>query len=171
MALDLASIPDAHDGPSGPVEHTAALRGLPATPSRRGFFRAVAFAGITVGSAALTVGSSLLPSKPAIAEVSPTGLTEWPRNDCTDAYPNGYTERSDESSSAYTYDGKACFGAPVTNTNCRWAWHKNPTTGRCQSGSSRNAWRWTVNGRVYRCSDGYASGTTTLTICRARVVP
>ncbi|PZG02225.1 hypothetical protein [Micromonospora deserti] len=165
MTLKLHAIPTSNDPAASGGQPSLALAGIPTTPSRRGFMRTVVFAGLTLGASALLLGVSRRGS----AETSPTGLTEWSRNDCADAYPGGYTQVADQSNSAYTYDAAACFGAPISNKNCRLGWHFNPTTGRCQSGSPYNAWRWTVNGRTYRCSDGFASGTTTLTICRQRV--
>lgn len=173
MALDLGSIPDANDRSADDGPRSGVLTDLPTAPSRRGFLRAMGYAGLAMGAAALTVGWVVRRGNSAIADTSPTGLTEWRANNCTDAYGTaGYTQQADLANSAYTYDAPACWGAPISNKHCRYGWHANPTTGHCGNNpNNHNGWRWTVNGRTYRCSDGYPAGSTTLTICRQRVVP
>ncbi len=194
MTLDLTTIPDVdagnEPGATGKkLEPTEALTGLGALAKRRTVLRGVALAGASIGASALTWGQAGTPT--AHAETSPTGLTGWDRNDCRDAYPNGYNEMRDNTG-IYTNEPGACFGGSyVGSTLCdSTGWHRadsqriswsrtnsyRPISTACGATTTKNAWRWTVNGVTYRCSDGimsvkYFGSTwyTYLTICRARV--
>lgn len=171
MALEFSSIPDAHESGNGTAQPTKALSKLPRENSnRRGFFRALWLGGVGVGAAALTIGPM---SRPRLANASTVDyhFSEWPADDCSDAYPDGYGQQSD-TQGAYTGGNgyaAACVGFSHRGSGyCRWRWHRSPITTMCGSGSTRNSWQWkTPDGRVWRCSDGYDNGY--YSICRARI--
>lgn len=189
MTLQLSEIPDAVS--EEPVrERTKALTELGSLAKRRTVLRAMALAGATIGATALG-WSPLGRAGQARAETSPTGLTGWDALDCKDAYPNGYAEERDNVG-VYTAEPGACFGGYyIGSTMCdSTGWHKavseriswsqtrsyRPISTACGATTTKNAWRWTVNGVTYRCSDGVMSvkyyGMTWysyLTICRAKV--
>lgn len=190
-ALDLDSIPAlaAEEAPAG-AERTEALSALGSLASRRTVLRGVALSGATMGAVAL--GWSPLSKAPvAAAETSPTGLTGWDAIDCKDGYPQGYAEERDNVG-IYTNEPAACYGGYMIGSSLcdSTGWHKNtyerysyaetrsfrPISTACGATTTKNAWKWTVNGVTYRCSDGamsvYYYGYryyTYLTICRARV--
>lgn len=188
MTLDLTSIPDS-DATSGAGEKTSALSGLGSLAKRRTVLRGMALSGATVGAVALG-WSPLGKASSASAETSPTGLTGWDANDCKDGYPNGYAESRD-TEGAYTAEPAACYGGYIIgSTMCdSYGWHKTeskqlswvqsvkrrPISTACGATTTKNAWRWTVNGTTYRCSDGVSTyyywglGYSYLTICRAKV--
>lgn len=179
MTLDLDTIPDS-DAPAT-RDLGVALSELPAVrPGRRGVLKGVALSGVTLGAAALSVGGS---AAPAAAETSPSGLDGWDRNDCSDAYSRGYRESRDNSGEFRDAPG-ACFGgSAISSTNCDAdGWHRADSEGektfRPLSGScaGKNAWKWTVDGVTYRCSDGRTTEPvfwiwtrSYLSICRAAV--
>lgn len=189
MTLALDQIPDVDVAPAG-AEKTQALSALGAVARRRTVLRGMALAATTIGATALgwspTGGRSA-----AWAETSPSGLQGWDRTDCRDAYPDGYTEAVD-TEGAYTSRRAACFGGyRMGSTLCdstgfhrsdverrSWSqtWAYRPLSTACGSYSTKNAWKWTVDGVTYRCSDGSmsvryfgASWYTYLTICRSVV--
>lgn len=157
MTLDLDTIPDSDAPASGGPG--IALSDLPSVrPGRRGVLKGVALSGMTLGATALTWGSA---AAPAVAETSPSGLDGWDRNDCSDAYPRGYREQRDNTGQYRNIAG-ACFGgSAIGSDNCDAdGWHRvdsvgsttyRPVSGSC---SGKNAWKWTVDGVTYRCSDG-----------------
>jgi hypothetical protein len=188
--LTLEQIPDA-EGASPGAASTTMLADLKATRSRRRtVLRGVALGAMTVGATALD-WSGLFSGRAARAETGPGGLWGWDRNDCTDAYPNGYNEAPDTGGA---FAGTAaCFGGTARGNHfCSGSgWFKN---GVLKEGKLRditatyvpkyfcgspphNAWKWTTpDGLVYRCSDGYktiepsdAIPQTFFAICRARV--
>lgn len=184
MTLTLADIPDV-DAPS--AQPTTALTGLGSLAKRRTVLRGMALAGATIGAGALGVVNG----RRAGAETSPTGLQGWDAIDCSDAYPRGYNEQRDTTGDFVNEPG-ACFGgSQMGSTLCdSTGWHRSdtvyvsssrsnsyrPISSACGATSTKNAWKWTVNGVTYRCSDGVMSvrywGRTWysyLTICRARV--
>jgi hypothetical protein len=177
MALEFESIPDAYPEDHGVVaaEPTRTLRELPAKPSRRNVLRAITFAAVGLGAAALTLPWSTR-GRRAFAETGRGGLLGFDNAHCLDAYPNGYGEHYD-SGGAYTsrngYAAACTGGAYISNSYCLFGWHRYPRSDRCgPSGHTRNAWRWTTSdGRVYRCSDGnwIINGRSYFTVCRARV--
>lgn len=190
LALD--DIPDADpalrtDEPRG---RTQALTQLGSLAQRRTVLKGVALAGATIGATALG-WSPLGGSRAAFAETSPGGLQGWDAMDCKDAYPNGYNEQRD-TTGAFVNEPGACFGgSEMGSTLCdSTGWHRSdtvssgflqqtayrPISTACGASTTKNAWRWTVNGVTYRCSDGTKSlrvfginWYTYLTICRARV--
>lgn len=192
MTLNLDSIPYADDADArgGGRERTRALTDLGALAQRRTVLKGVALAGATIGATALG-WSPVAGARRAFAESSPTGLIGWDANDCRDAYPNGYNEQRD-TTGAYVNEPGACFGGnEMGSTLCdSTGWHRadtvrvnwstthayRPISTACGATTTKNAWKWTVNGVTYRCSDGTKSARyygwnwyTYLTICRARV--
>ncbi|QQS00028.1 MAG: hypothetical protein IPK37_13905 [Austwickia sp.] len=159
MTLQLSEIPDAVS--EEPVrERTKALTELGSLAKRRTVLRAMALAGATIGATALG-WSPLGRAGQARAETSPTGLTGWDALDCKDAYPNGYAEERDNVG-VYTAEPGACFGGYyIGSTMCdSTGWHKavseriswsqtrsyRPISTACGATTTKNAWRWTVNG-------------------------
>lgn len=186
MALTFAHIPDqerpgAHAVPSG------ALRGLDLPGSRRSVLRAATLGAMVLGAAALDWSFG---GRAARAERGTYGSQGWDRNDCRDAYPDGYTE-SPDTSGVHKNNYPACYGGSWQGSNyCDAGWHKYgtwytgtvradhvPVSTACGATTTKNAWRWTTpDGAVYRCSDGYTTfwsgnqrGQTYLTICRSAV--
>lgn len=181
MTLDLNSLPDL-DQPAT-TDATDALADIDQVVRRRTVLKGVTLSAIALGTGALSMAGA---SK-AAAETSPTGLTGWDANDCKDAYPNGYNEQRDNYG-IYTAEPGACFGGTFIGSNfCDAAgWYRNetdrynqtyrPISSACGATSTKNAWRWTVNGVTYRCSDGRITipsywyySRTYLAICRAKV--
>ncbi|MBP2477484.1 hypothetical protein JOF53_006356 [Crossiella equi] len=185
MPLELTAIPSA-EAPGPEAQPTSALRRLDLRSSRRTLFKAVAFSAVALGASTL----NLFGARSASAETGPFGLSGWDRNDCRDAYPNGYDEVGD-TTGAYVNTYAACLsGTWRGSTYCEAGWHKYgtyqngavqsqhvPISTSCGTSTTKNAWKWTTpDGKVYRCSDGYStfwgpgqSGQTYLTICRAPV--
>ncbi|MCK2238376.1 MULTISPECIES: hypothetical protein [unclassified Crossiella] len=177
MTLRLDLIPHADVLPEGGYSSTGGLRALRTPASRRGVLRGVALSALTLGTLSLTWGN-----RSAQAETGPGGLEGWDRNDCKDAYPQGYQEDKDTGGQFRNAAG-ACFGGEFRSSEyCANGWHRSGTFGAevyatvSSSCSGKNAWKWrTPDGRVYRCSDGNLtvtrSGTTNtyFTICRALV--
>lgn len=188
MSLDLTSIPDVDDDLNPATAKTSALAMLDTSARRRTVLRSTLLAASAAGATVL--GWSPLGLKAASAETSPTGLTGWDANDCRDGYPNGYNEQRD-TEGAYVNEPAACYGGRVMgSTMCDSAgWHKSGSSGNwfsgtksyrpistaCGATTTKNAWRWTVNGVTYRCSDGVTTVSSWfqyysyLSICRARV--
>jgi hypothetical protein len=178
----LANIPLRDAAPEG-AEHTRALSGFASPPTRRVVLRAMTLGALTVGAVVADWGSRFVPG--ARAETGPGGLTGWDRNDCKDAYPNGYSEQKDNVGS-YINSAAACFGGDYRgSTYCSSGWHRSgtvrdapvvytytPISTLCGASTKKNAWRWTAGGTWWRCSDGRmtvsAGGTshTYTTICR-----
>lgn len=189
MTLDLNSIPDLDESTSGSGPKTSALSGLGSMARRRTVLRGIALSGATIGATALG-WSPLSRISGASAETSPTGLTGWDATDCRDAYPNGYNEERDNVG-VYTSQPGACFGGyRIGSTLCdSTGWHRSdtvrtswsqttsyrPISSACGATTTKNAWKWTVNGVTYRCSDGvmtvryWGFPYSYLTICRAKV--
>ncbi|MFD5390115.1 hypothetical protein [Streptomyces sp. NPDC056669] len=185
MTSQLADIPLVNQSHDGELRPTAALRALKKPASRRSVLRGVAASALTVGALSLTWGNS----GRAFAEESPSGLAGWDRNDCKDAYPNGYEEQPDVGGQFKNAAG-ACFGGPISSDYCDAdGWFRTgtgkedgvdytyePTSSACGEGETKNAWKWTTpDGKVYRCSDGYrwvtaeGQGAGILSMCRAQV--
>lgn len=180
MLQTFEQIPDQDKAPVDAVP-TRALKQLKVTGGRRTVLRAAALGAMTIGAAALD-WTGVFGTKRAKAETGPFGMQGWDRNDCLDAYPFGYNEAPD--TNGFYYGTSACFGGTWRGSNyCSGGWHKNGTYfyGSIQGDSvpvystcsGRNAWRWTVNGIWYRCSDGNTTfwgggytGQTYFTICR-----
>ena len=180
MLQTLTQIPEYDQAPAN-AQPTGALKDLKVSGGRRTVLRAAALGAMTIGAAALDWGGAF-GIKNAKAETGPAGMWGWDRNDCLDAYPSGYNEVAD--TNGYYIGTAACFGGTWRGSNyCFSGWHKNGTYfyGAIQgnsvpvysSCSGRNAWRWTVNGLWYRCSDGNTTfygggytGQTYFTICR-----
>jgi hypothetical protein len=183
MSSMLANIPSRDEAPAG-AARTEALSGFTSPPTRRVVLRAMTLGALTVGAVVADWSSRLVPG--ARAETGPNGLTGWDRNDCRDAYPNGYNEVRDNVG-AYINSAAACFGGSYRgSTYCASGWHRRgtvrdapvtytytPISTACGTTTKKNAWRWTTpNGLWWRCSDGHttvsAGGTsnTYLTICR-----
>lgn len=177
MTLRLDLIPHADMTPTGDHPATGGLRALRIPATRRGVLRGVALSALTLGAFTLTWGR-----REAAAETGPGGLAGWDRNDCKDAYPQGYDEQPD-TGGRYRTAAAACFGGEFRSSEyCANGWHRADTQGSqtyatvSSSCNGKNAWKWrTPDGRVYRCSDGNLtvtkSGTTNtyFTICRALV--
>ena len=182
MTLTLDQIPAADTAPEG-AEKTEALSALGAMARRRTVLRGIALAATTVGATALG-WSPLGGGTAARAETSPSGLQGWDANDCKDAYPNGYAEQRD-TEGAYTTRPGACYGGyRMGSTLCdSTGWHRADVERRSwleswayRPTSTKNAWKWTVDGTTYRCSDGVMSVRylgmswySYLTICRSIV--
>lgn len=191
MALQLTSIPDADDSVNPATSASTSLGLLDTSARRRTVLRSVGLAGATAGATVL--GWSPFGASAARAETSPTGLVGWDANDCKDAYPNGYSEQRD-TTGAYVNSGAACYGGRVMgSTMCdSYGWHRSdrtssggwfgstttsyrPVSSACGATTTKNAWRWTVNGVTYRCSDGVTTVSSWwqnysyLSICRAKV--
>jgi hypothetical protein len=169
------------------------LRALRVPGGRRTVLRALALGAMTLGAAALDWAGAL-GTRRARAESGPYAMQGWDRNDCRDAYPNGYVERPD-TSGAYVNRYPACYGGTWRSTTyCDRGWHKFgtwydggvqadhvPISIACGQLTTKNAWRWTTpDGITYRCSDGYTTfwggsgggsggGQTYLTICRSTI--
>ncbi|MGO4957795.1 hypothetical protein ACTQ49_11115 [Luteococcus sp. Sow4_B9] len=144
--------------------------------------------GVTLSAVALGTGAlNLAGASRAAAETSPTGLTGFDANDCKDAYPNGYPEDKDNVG-IYVNEPGACFGGTfIGSVFCDASgWYRTgtdsyrqtyrPISTTCGTTNMKNAWRWTVNGVTYRCSDGRVTipsywyySRTYLAICRAKV--
>ncbi|GAA2799782.1 hypothetical protein [Crossiella cryophila] len=185
MPLDLNDIPGVDEAPAD-ARPTTALRRLDFSGSRRTLFKAIALGAVTVGASAL----NLFGARPAAAETGPYGLSGWDRNDCKDAYPNGYAEVGD-TTGAYVNTYAACLsGYWRGSVYCEAGWHKYgtyqngavqsqhvPMSTSCGTSTMKNSWKWTTpDGKVWRCSDGHSTywgpghnGQTYLTICRALV--
>lgn len=183
MTSQLAEIPLADQSYGGELRPTAALRGLKRPASRRSVLRGVAASALTVGALSLTWGNS----GRAFAEDSPSGLAGWDRNDCKDAYPEGYDEEQDATGQFKDAPG-ACFGGVISADYCDAnGWYRSdesrdgdtvtkytPDPERC---AGKHSWKWrTPDGKVYRCSDGTmtvtVNGTETenvFSMCRALV--
>lgn len=182
---DLADIPlaDQSDGAAPP---TAALRELNLPSSRRSVLRGITLSALTVGAVSLTWGPW---RSTAMAESGPDRLQGWDRNDCKDAYPEGYAEERD-TSGLYRSRPGACFGGEMISSEfCANGWYRSdevrtgnkvikytPVSGYCGGSGNKNAWQWrTPDGRVYRCSDGNMAVTVNgqtrnvFSICRAQV--
>jgi len=196
MTLDLNAIPYADEAPPG-AARTTVLTALAVPRRRRAFFKAVGYAGLTIGAAVLALPFAGR-ARQANAETSPGGaLQGWNANNCSDAYPGGYSERRD-THGIYVPETPACFGGTYMGWN--WCassgWHRSDTTGSsppgwtwqmwpissaCGGAPTKNAWRWTTNpgAKVWRCSDGNSKVRRNvwwaswqgpyLSICRARV--
>lgn len=188
MTLQLNDIPFAEETDRS-AGKTRALTGLGSLARRRTVLKGMGLAGASIGATAL--GWSPLSGGRAWAETSPTGLQGWDALDCRDAYPNGYNEQRD-TTGAFVNEPGACFGgSEMGSTLCdNTGWHRSdtvssgwfsqtayrPISTACGASTTKNAWRWTINGVTYRCSDGTKSVRyfginwyTYLTICRARV--
>ena len=185
MSLTLAQIPEVDEAPAS-APRTRALSDFSVTPRRRTVLRAMVLGAATVGAAAASLSDRF--TRPAYAENGPGGLKGWDRNDCRDAYPNGYAEEKDNVGSYKSLAG-ACFGGDyIGSTYCKSGWHRKetvrdapvittykPISTACGTGSTKNAWQWTAAGSLWRCSDGHTtvsaggSSHTYLTICRAKV--
>lgn len=189
MTLHLDQIPDVDDAVNPNPAPTSALRLLDTNAHRRTVLRSIGLAGAAAGAAVLGWAPGC---RAARAETSPTGLIGWDRNDCRDAYPNGYNEGRDTTGDFVNEPG-ACYGGRVMgSTLCDASgWHRSDTTGggwrsgstsyrpistTCGTSNPKNAWRWTVNDVTYRCSDGVTTVSQSwwnrysyLSICRARV--
>ncbi len=142
MALEFDSIPDANPDPSaaGAGKPTETLQELSVKPSRRSVLRAVTFAAVGLGAAALTLSWSTQ-TRRALAETGRSGLLGFDDPHCRDAYPNGYGERYD-SGGAYTsrngYAAACTGGAYISNSYCLFGWHRYPRSDRCgPSGNKR----------------------------------
>lgn len=187
LAFD--SIPDADDDLNPATQKTSALAMLDVSARRRTVLRSVALAA--TGAGAMVLGWSPMSKVPAHAETSPTGLQGWDANDCRDAYPRGYNAQRD-TEGIYRNQPGACYGGRVMgSTVCdATGWHRADSTGggwfsqsrsyrpistACGATTTKNAWRWTVNGVTYRCSDGVTTVSSWwqrysyLSICRAAV--
>jgi len=194
MTLELDSIPEAGEAPPDAAPSTV-LSELARPRHRRGFLRAIGYAGLTVGASALA-----LPFLAGSARAeSHGGLQGHDGNNCKPAYPSGYGEEKD-THGAYKSEPAACFGGARRGSSwCSGAgWHRSdvaldaanpllytwimwPVSIYCGS-PVKNAWRWTTTGtgtKVWRCSDGHSMIVFTfapwwtyaiwLSICRARV--
>lgn len=105
MTLDLDAIPYADQAP--PEATPTRVLSAVTAPRRRTFFKAVGYACLSLGAAALTMPFR---ASRAYAEVSPGGaLQGWDANDCTDAYPGGYNEQKD-THGLYVGETAACVG-------------------------------------------------------------
>jgi len=185
MPLTLADIPDHFEAPAGAAP-TRALRDVSQRPARRrSVIRGIALGALTVGASVATF-ATLDRRSVARAETGPGGLLGWDRNDCRDAFANGYTEQRDNVG-AYTGRQAACYGGNYMGSiYCKSGWHRSDTVHagpsstyyrtRPYSCSDRNAWRWTTpDGSRWRCSDGTTTivgGSSSLlyyTTCRAPV--
>lgn len=195
MTSQLAEIPLANQGQSydGELRPTAALRGLKKPASRRSVLRGVAASALTVGALSLTWGNS----GRAFAEENPSDPTRtgWDKNDCKDAYPDGYEQQQDTGGEFETAPA-ACFGGSLMSSEfCdENGWYRSgeetlddgtvrqyqPVSDQCglDEVGFKNSWKWTTpDGKVYRCSDGNmtvigpdgAPGESMMTICRALV--
>lgn len=181
MTIELDSIPDIDDATSEP---TFALTEIDSVLRRRTVLKGITLSAVALGTGALNMAGA---TTPALAETSPTGLTGWDGNDCKDAYPNGYAEQKDNYGE-YVNEPGACFGGTFIGSSfCDSAgWYRRgydsyrqyyrPISSACGSATTKNAWRWTVNGVTYRCSDGrvtipsyYYFSRTYLAICRAKI--
>ncbi|MGH3862490.1 hypothetical protein [Actinokineospora sp.] len=151
------------------------------TPDRRNVLRGMMIAAAT---AALVPFEWLATRRQA--EAGPT--SEWTSSNCTDGYPQGYNEQSNN---WWSSGPAACFGGWRRGSYpCSGGWHfegfrsysdEGYTSTRiataCGAGSTKkNAWRWTASGSVYRCSDAstrtvWNSGEsyTDLTISMCRI--
>jgi hypothetical protein len=188
MSLTFAQIPE-HGRPVPGAPRATALRDL-ARASRRTVLKAITLGALTLGASVLEVGGSVLGAGRAWAESGPFGLQGWDNTHCRDAYPTGYNEVAD-TSGLYVNTYAACFGGAYRGSDyCDAGWHKYgtfiqndiqvdhvPISTACGMLVTKNAWRWTtVDGHVYRCSDGFSTywgggmnGVTFLTICRAGI--
>ncbi|GAA2415196.1 hypothetical protein [Nonomuraea africana] len=150
-------------------------------PSRRSALKGL---GVAVATAALVPLEWVFTKSMALA-AGPT--SEWTRSNCTDGYPNGYGQQSNN----WWVGGTAtCFGGWRRGSYpCSGGYHfegwrgysdegytSSRTASYCGTSSTRNAWRWTTSGLVYRCSDAittcvWNSGErhTALTISMCRV--
>jgi hypothetical protein len=189
MSFDVSRIPTTTDRPAdaGP---SSALRELPkANAGRRTVLRGIALSGVTVGAAALS-WAQFGRQESARAEDGPNGLRGWDRNDCRDAYPDGYREERDNGGRYRDAEG-ACFGGDFMGSHlCGNGWHRAdtaqnssgqtfvfaPISTACGTTETKNSWKWkTSDGRVWRCSDGTTTVSvdgedrTFLSICRAEV--
>jgi hypothetical protein len=186
MTITLESIPDHNETPNN-ASPTTVLQDLNPPSGRRTLLRAMMLGAATVGATVLNWSSRIGVGK-AKAETGPYGLQGWDRNDCRDAYPDGYDEQRD-TDGYYVNTYAACAGGTWRGSNyCNGGWHKYgtwydgpvrsdhvPTSSYCGTTSVKNAWRWTTpDGISYRCSDGYSTyygggyyGQTYMTICRS----
>lgn len=188
MTFTLTDIPLTESPADTESPATTTLGELRTPTSRRSVLRGVTVSALTVGALALTWGTSR--TQRAAAETGPGGLTGWDRNDCKDAYPQGYEETPDDDSSDYRTAAAACFGSTyISSTNCVDGWFRTdtvteggvtkkfvPVSGACGPSGNHNAWRWqTPDGKIYRCGDGDVTVTesggenTYFAICRAEV--
>ncbi|MFF5213031.1 hypothetical protein [Streptosporangium sp. NPDC000396] len=147
-------IPSLHDVPADAAPSMVRSM-IPATPAaRRTVLKGMA---VAVATAALVPFDWVISRRAALA-VGPT--SEWTRTNCRDAYSGGYAEEP----SNWGGGPKACFGGwrmggYPCNSNKRHfegfrGYHdEGYTSHRVTTCSNRNAWRWTVSGKVYRCSD------------------
>jgi hypothetical protein len=182
MTRQLDEIPLVDQKYDGEVRPTTALRGMKLTATRRSVIRGIGLSALTVGTLSLTWGAWR-----GMAETGPGGLPGWDRNDCKDAYPDGYEEQPD-TDGEFKNSPAACFGGELISSEfCANGWYRadetregdttrkyGPVSTDC--GESKNAWRWTTpDGKVYRCSDGNMTVTangqtnTVFSICRALV--
>ncbi|PID53445.1 MAG: hypothetical protein CSA58_09005 [Micrococcales bacterium] len=190
MTLDFASIPSSDDELNETGGHSTSGRLLGSAARRRTVLRSVGLAGATAGAVILG-WSPLSKARKASAEVSPSGLIGWDANDCSDAYPYGYDEEPD-TIGEFVDEPAACYGGRVMgSTLCdETGWHRadreyynryvrlyyRPISTACGMSEPKNAWKWTVDGVTYRCSDGVTTVVSRwwerysyLSICRARV--
>src|SRR6185436_12415887 len=94
MSSMLDSIPLRDEAEPG-APKTSALSGFRFRANRRVVLRAMTLGALTVGAVVGDWSTRLLPGGVARAETGPGGLLGWDRNDCKDAYPNGYPEQPD----------------------------------------------------------------------------
>ncbi|MDF5755728.1 hypothetical protein [Spongiactinospora sp. TRM90649] len=98
--------------------------------------------------------------------------SEWTSSNCSDAYPEGYTEAPANwfSGPAVCYggwrigsypcnDSKWHFEGYRSNTDVGEEYMSLRTDSFCGTTGARNAWRWTAAGSVYRCSDAVTEVT------------
>ncbi|WP_214413093.1 hypothetical protein [Sphaerisporangium fuscum] len=165
MLLD--SIPSMDRPPAGaaPSRVRELITVMPV--SRRGLLKGLAISAMT----AALVPFDWFVSRRAAHAVGPT--SEWTGADCKDSYPGGYEqERANWWAGPAVCYGGWRIGSYPCNTNNRHfegeRVHKNGEevykayridTACGEGDKTRNAWRWTYGGGVYRCSDAWTKVT------------